>query len=136
MKSDDAAPTIRYIHEYFEDDDRDLYYELNPEGYAARNIDVNASTGLAEAAVRRNEWNQARDYGDLYEYMAKYGGVVEGNIAEGLDAGPPFRELDSQAFEEVWDRCRRFREELWDSGGRDTYEREKGSKPRWTPLKA
>jgi hypothetical protein len=44
------------------------------------------ATGEPASAVSRPEWNTARDYGDLYEYMAKFGGVVEGNIGVMLES--------------------------------------------------
>jgi hypothetical protein len=124
----------RFIHEYFADEDRDLYYELDSDGFAVRNVDVDRATGEPVSAVSRPEWNTARDYGDLYEYMAKFGRVVEGNIGEALESPEPDEVITAAAFEAVWNRCRADLERRWTSGGREAYEREAGSVQRWIPL--
>jgi hypothetical protein len=133
--SETPLGTGRFIHEYFADEDRDLYYELDSDGFAVRNLDVDPATGEPVSAVSRPEWNTARDYGDLYEYEAKFGRVAEGNIGEALDSAEPYEVITAAAFEAVWNRCRADLERRWTSGGREAYEREAGSVPRWIPLK-
>jgi hypothetical protein len=125
----------RFIHEYFADDDRDLYYELDSDGFAVRNLDVDPATGEPISAVSRPEWNSARDYGDLYEYIAKFGRVAEGNIGEALESHEPDEFITAAAFEAVWNRCRAHLERRWTLGGREAYERDAASAQRWKPLK-
>jgi hypothetical protein len=125
----------RFIHEYFADDYRDLYYELDSDGFAVRNLDVDPATGEPASAVSRPEWNTARDYGDLYEYEAKFGRVAEGNIGEALESHEPDEFITAADFEAVWTRCRADLERRWTSGGRGAYEREAASAQRWKPLK-
>lgn len=102
-----------FIHEYFGDDDRDFYYELDSDGFAVRNLDVDPATGEPVSAVSTAEWNTARDYGDLHEYMAKFGRVAEGNIGEALESAEPYDEISASAFEEVWEKCRADLERRW-----------------------
>lgn len=125
----------RFIHEYFAEEDRDLYYELDSDGFAVRNLDIIRTSGETASAVSRAEWNRERDHGDLYEYMAKFGGVVEGNIGDTLEAPEPYEVIPSADFETVWSRCRADLERRWASGGKEAYERDAASAARWTPLK-
>lgn|SRR5262245_32390126 len=129
-----ASGARRYVYEYFAEEDRDLYYELDNRGFTVRNIDIVRASTQPEAAVATSEWNAARDYGDLNEYMAKFGGIVMENIGENLEAAP-YEDITASAFEEVWERCRAELEGRWATGGRDEYERASASEPRWKPLK-
>jgi hypothetical protein len=133
--NDTASGGRRFIHEYFADEGRDLYYELDSDGFAVRNVDVDPATGEPASAVLRPEWNTARDYGDLYEYIAKFGRVAEGNIGEALESPEPDEVITAAAFEAVWTRCRADLERRWTSGGREAYEREAPSGQRWNALK-
>jgi hypothetical protein len=133
--NDSASGGRRFIHEYFADEDRDLYFELDSDGFAVRNLDVFRATGEPVSAVSSQEWNTARDYGDLYEYIAKFGRVVEGNIGEALESPDPDEVMTAAAFEAVWNRCRAELERRWTSGGREAYERKAASSQRWKPLK-
>jgi hypothetical protein len=133
--NDTASGGPRFIHLYFADDDRDLYYELDNDGFAVRNLDVDPATGEPVSAVSRPEWNTARDYGDLYEYEAKFGRIAEGNIGEALNSAEPYEVIKAAAFETVWNRCRADLERRWTSGGREAYERKAASSQRWKPLK-
>lgn len=133
--NDTASGGRRFIHKYFADEDRDLYYELARDGFAVRNLDVDPATGEPVWAVSRPEWNTARDCGDLYEYEAKFGRIAEGNIGEALESPEPFEVITTAAFEAVWNRCRADLERRWTSGGREAYEREAASAQRWKPLK-
>jgi hypothetical protein len=67
--------------------------------------------------------------------MAKFGGVVEGNIGEMLESPEPDEVITAAEFEAVWNRCRVDLERRWTSGGREAYEREAASAQRWRPLK-
>jgi hypothetical protein len=84
---------------------------------------------------RGRKWNTARDYGDLYEYEAKFGRVAEGNIGEALESHEPDEFITAADFEAVWTRCRADLERRWISGGREAYEREAAAAGRWKPLK-
>jgi hypothetical protein len=97
----------RHIHEYFADEDRDLYYELDEFGYVLRFIDIERSGQRVESAASRSEWHDARDRGELEAYQAMFGGVAEGNIGETLDDPEhPYDVLTGEQFDAVWTSSR------------------------------
>jgi hypothetical protein len=79
----------------------DSHYELDRDGFAVRNLDVDPATGEPISAVSRPEWNSARDYRDLYEYIAKFGRVAEGNIGEALESHERDEFITAAEFEAV-----------------------------------
>lgn len=133
--SDSRGGDHRFVHEYFVDEDRDLYYEVDDAGFVVRNIDVGRATGEPASAVARLEWSDARDHGDLHAYIARFGRIVEGNIGETLDRPEPFEVIPGHVFEEAWSRARAKLEKRWEAGGRAAYENAGDTNPRWTPPK-
>jgi hypothetical protein len=128
----------RFIHEFFAEENRDLYYELDRDGYAVRNIDIDRANDESASAVARSEWNHARDYGDLYEYMARFGRIAEGKLGEDLEATAadhPYDTISAEVFDQVWTRCRSDLERRWATGGEQAYLTATPPAQRWTPLK-
>lgn len=124
-----------FLYTSFADDDLDLYYELDDKGYVLRDINVRQSSGELLTAASLNEWNQARDYGDVHAYRAKFGSVAEGEVGPALSDVFPWRAVSEAEFEELWSRARAVCEERWSAGGKEDFERSDWF-GRWVPLGA
>jgi hypothetical protein len=125
----------RFVHLWWHEEDIHYYVELDDDAYIKRDVEIDPS-GEVTSAASRDDWNRARDYGDLYEYQAKWGLVGEGQVLPENVPNPSYSTpIAEREFEEHWDAARRARAARWDTGGRDEYERTRNAQPKWKPLK-
>lgn len=75
----------------------------------------------------------ARDFGDLYQYIARYGRLAEGDIGRSLSTRPHDR-IDSALFQDVWDHARASLDARWARWGEEAYELDRPNHPEWIPL--
>lgn len=134
--------TARFVHQWWQEEGIHFFFELDDDGYITRHIQVDA-VGEVTSAASRNEWNRERDYGDLYRYQAQWGEVGGGQVLLDDPPTPPngtvideLEPIDEREFEKKWDEARKAREAHWQRFGREEYERTRGARPVWRPLKA
>lgn len=89
----------------WDEDDVRYYFEVDADGWVARQVELQGPESTAIAAASLDEWQRARDAGRLDEYDSRFGITAEVPISEWEGHDP--EELTPDAFEKVWDAARR-----------------------------
>ncbi|MEU4076008.1 hypothetical protein [Streptomyces venezuelae] len=89
---------------YWDEEDTWFYFEVDADGWVARQVELVGPELSPIAAASLAEWQQARDAGRLDEYDGRFGITAELPVSEweGHDPEP----LTSEEFEAVWGLAR------------------------------
>lgn len=105
-----------WFRTYYEDEDLWLHFEAGDEGWATRQIEIQAKDSRPMVAASLAEVLHLRDHADLAamsRYERQYGVLAEGPM-EGWQDQPHAAEISAEEFEQLWGEARRA---LGDSGG-------------------
>lgn len=82
-----------------------VYFEVDAEGWATRQVELQEPELIPIAAASLDEWQQAHDAGRLDQYDNRFGITAELPVSEWEGHHP--EQLTSEEFEEVWGAARR-----------------------------
>lgn len=93
-----------WFRAYWGEEDVWFYFEIDPDGWVMRQVELRGPNDTPIAAASLTEWQEAQRMGRLHEYEATYGVTAGIPIQEweGYDPQP----LASSEFESVWRRAR------------------------------
>ncbi|RJL35740.1 hypothetical protein [Bailinhaonella thermotolerans] len=94
----------RWFRSYWDEEDIWFYFEVDADGWVARQVELQGAAGTPIAAASLAEWRHARDAGAGRAYEATYGFTAEVPVHEweGHDPEP----LTRDEFDAVWRRAR------------------------------
>ncbi|WP_435610218.1 hypothetical protein [Streptomyces sp. C10-9-1] len=90
---------------YWDEEDVWFYFEVAPDGWVSRQIEVQGPELTPIAVASLAEWQQAHGTSCLDEYDNRFGITAELPVSEWEGHDP--EQLTSDEFEEVWNSARR-----------------------------
>lgn len=90
---------------YWDEEDTWYYFEVDADGWVARQVELQGPALIPIAAASLAEWEQAREAGRLDEYDSRFGITAEIPVSEWEGHDP--EELAPEEFETIWRAARR-----------------------------
>lgn len=100
---------MRWIRAYWPDEDVTFLFEVLPDGWPARHIELVGPDLRPRAATNSDEWLRQLELGLEDAYARAYGEPPEAPIT---DWSFDHEEIDQEQFERVWASARRALEGL------------------------
>ena len=94
-----------WIRCHWDEEDVWFYFEVDAEGWVARQVELQGPARTPIAAASLAEWEQTYGTGDVDAYDSRFGMTAELPISEWEGHDP--EQLTSEEFEEVWGSARR-----------------------------
>jgi hypothetical protein len=94
----------QWFRSYWDEEDVWFYFEVDDDGWVARQIELQGSDGRPIAAASLTEWQAAVDSGDVGRYEAIYGRTADQPVQEWEGHNP--QPLTLADFEDAWTRAR------------------------------
>jgi hypothetical protein len=99
------GPVTTWMRCHWDEEDIWFYFEVDAEGWATRQVELQGPELAPIAAASLDEWQQAQDAGLLDEYDHSFGIIAELPVSEWEGHDP--ETLTLEQFEEVWGPARR-----------------------------
>lgn len=90
---------------YWDEEDVWFYFEVDVDGWVARQVELQGPALRPIAAACLAEWQQAHGSGRLDEYDSRFGITAEQPVSEWEGHEP--EQLTCEEFEEIWQAARR-----------------------------
>ncbi|MEV8059500.1 hypothetical protein AB0P37_24270 [Streptomyces antimycoticus] len=90
----------RWFRSYWAEEDTWFYFEVDADGWVARQVELQGPLKKPIAAASLAEWGAAQQAGTLGDYEATFGGTAEVPVHE-WDGYEP-QDLTAAEFETVW----------------------------------
>jgi hypothetical protein len=98
-----------WFRTYYEDEDLWLYFEVDDDGWAVRQVEARGADSEPVTAASLEEVLHLRDHADLAamgRYERQYGVLAEGSL-DGWQEQPQAAEIPAAEFEQLWAEARR-----------------------------
>lgn len=108
-----------WLRAYYGDRDLWLYFEVDDDGWASRQVEIRAVDSRPVTAASLEEVLELRDRADLAamgRYERQYGVLVEGSLA-GWEDHLQAAAISAEEFEELWAKARRVLRDHQDPAG-------------------
>ncbi|MGW3667451.1 hypothetical protein [Streptomyces sp. NPDC005141] len=90
----------RWFRSYWAEEDIWFYFEVDPDGWVTRQVELEGPLEKPVAAASSAEWEAAQQAGTLRDYEATFGFTAEMPVHEWNTYEP--QDLTAGAFETVW----------------------------------
>ncbi|MEV7304350.1 hypothetical protein [Streptomyces clavifer] len=89
-----------WFRSYWAEEDTWFYFEIDADGWVARQVELQGPPQTPIAAASLAEWQLAQQAGTLADYESTFGGTAEVPLQEW--EGPEPYDLTLEEFEAIW----------------------------------
>jgi len=95
---------LRWVRRYWDEEDIWLYFELDPDGWAQRQVELQGADQTPCTAASLTEWSRELDAGRIQQYQSTYGALADQPI--GTEDLSEYQPVDPAEFERTWRAAR------------------------------